>query len=107
MGQCVWNRILCISAPQTGKLGFIVPSERWHFANAGENGLPHQPEGWFAMTSFFVFSLFYRSVTLQRYVIANQCAHWCGNPFPAMRSIASAVGPIPSGAKIPICWTAE
>ena len=44
------------------------------------------------MTSFFVFSLFYRSVTLQRYVIANQCAHWCGNPFPAMRSIASAVG---------------
>ena len=44
------------------------------------------------MTSFFVFSLFYRSVTLQRYVIANQCAHWCGNPFLAMRSIASAVG---------------
>ena len=77
---------------QTGKLGFIVPSERWHSQNAGENGLPHQPEGWFAMTSFFVFSLFYRSVTLQRYVIANQCAHWCGNPFLAMRSIASAVG---------------
>ena len=81
------------------KLEFIVPSERWHSANARENGLPHQPEGWFAMTSFFVFSLFYRSVTLQRYVIANQCAHWCGNPSLAMRS---GRRPIPLGAKNPI-----
>ena len=25
----------------------------------------------------------------KKYVIANQCAHWCGNPFPSMRSIVS------------------
>ena len=74
------------------KLEFIVPLERWHSANAGENGLPHQPEGWFAMTSFPVFPLSLRSGTLQWYVIASQCAHWRGNPSPAMRSIASAVG---------------
>ena len=71
---------------QTGKLGFIVPSERWHSQNARENGLPHQPDGWFAMTSFFVFSLFYRSVTLQRYVIANQGV-FCKGRFYPLRKI--------------------
>ena len=82
-----------IGFPQlSDKLEFIVPLERWHSANAGENGLPHQPEGWFAMTSFSVFPLSLRSGALQRYVIASQCSHWRGNPFPAMHSIASAVG---------------
>ena len=39
-----------------------------------------------------VFKLFLGKIDADRnekYVIANQSADWCGNPFPSMRSIVS------------------
>ena len=33
------------------KFKFIALLERWHPTDAGGYGLPHQPAGWFALTS--------------------------------------------------------
>ena len=97
-----------IGFPQlSDKLEFIVPLERWHSANAGENGLPHQPEGWFAMTSFPVFPLSLRSGTLQWYVIATPVRTLAWQSVP--RNAQHCVGrrPITLGAQISICRAAE
>ena len=56
-----------------------------------ENGLPHQPAGWFAMTQFSLHKAVILGAKSKIFsVIASQCSHWRGNPFPGIRKDANA-----------------
>ena len=72
------------------------------------NGLPRQCEHWLAMTEkIFLFAPKINALCNENCVIANQPAGWCGNPFPAMRSIASAVGRRFYAYKLPVNKTSR
>ena len=53
------------------------------------NGLPHQSVDWFAMTAKVQILRINRRWFSTNRVIASQCSHWRGNPFPCARRALS------------------